>query len=83
MSSESYRIDYWDPLVTNLVDKTDEADNLAEDLTQDFAESKWSLKSNLALWIIPLILSFFGILMIASLTSQGGIGITSPYGLPI
>ncbi|GHV45817.1 cell cycle protein [Synergistales bacterium] len=80
MSSESYRIDYWDPLVSDLMGETDD---FAEELDQDFAESRWSLRSNFALWIIPMILSFFGILMIASLTSQGGSGITSPYGLPV
>ncbi|GHS87173.1 cell cycle protein [Synergistales bacterium] len=73
-SSESYRIDYWESPFT---------EELSEDATQDFVESRWSLRNNRALWIIPLILSFFGILMIASLTSQGGSGITSPYGLPV
>lgn len=83
MLSESYEVDYWDPFATDLLGEPGETDDFTDGLSQDFAKSKWSLRSNFALWTIPLILSCFGILMIASLTSQGGSGITSPYGLPI
>ncbi|GHV38300.1 cell cycle protein [Synergistales bacterium] len=79
MSSESYRIDYWD---SHIADSIIEPEESSKGLIQDFAEDGWSLRSNSSLWIIPLILNCFGILMIASLTSQGGSGITSPYGLP-